>query len=46
MTTVRPSFLKSSAAATLAAALPSLNFAQSPAPAPTLHSNFAPHSDG
>ena len=46
MTLVRRSFLKSSAAAALAAALPTFNFAQTPAPAPVLHSNFAPQSSG
>jgi transglutaminase-like putative cysteine protease len=45
MTTVRRSFLKNSAAAAFAAALPSLHFAQAPAAAaaPT-RSNFAPQS--
>jgi len=42
MTTVRRSFLKNTAAAALAAALPGLNFAQ--APAPVSRSNFAPQS--
>ena len=47
MTTVRRSFLKNSAAAALAAALPSLNFAQTPAPvAAPARSNFAPQSGG
>ena len=40
MTTVRRSFLKNTAAAAMAAALPSLNFAQAPA----TRSNFAPQS--
>ena len=45
MTTVRRSFLKNSAAAALAAALPSLTFAQTPAAAPApARSNFAPQS--
>ena len=45
MTTVRRSFLKNSAAAALAAVLPSLNFAQTPAAAPApARSNFAPQS--
>jgi transglutaminase-like putative cysteine protease len=41
MTTVRRSFLKNTAAAALAAALPSLNFAQVPV-APSARSHFAP----
>lgn len=41
MTTVRRSFLKNTAAAAIAAALPSLNFAQAPARA-----HFAPQSGG
>ena len=40
MTTVRRTFLKNTAAAALAAALPTLNFAQTPAS----RSNFAPQS--
>jgi len=40
MTTVRRSFLKNTAAAAMAAALPTLNFAQAPAS----RSNFAPQS--
>jgi hypothetical protein len=42
MTTVRRAFLKNGAAAAMAAALPSLNFAQS-APAPS-RGHFAPQS--
>ncbi|MFZ2388223.1 MAG: twin-arginine translocation signal domain-containing protein, partial [Polaromonas sp.] len=41
MTTVRRSFLKNTAATAIAAALPSLNFAQAPARA-----HFAPQSGG
>ncbi|MDB5929384.1 MAG: transglutaminase domain protein, partial [Polaromonas sp.] len=46
MTAARRSFLKNSAAATLAAALPGLNFAQTPVPAsaPVARSTFAPQS--
>ena len=43
MTTVRRTFLKNTAAAALAGALPSLNFAQAPASIPT-RGNFAPQS--
>ena len=43
MTTVRRTFLKNTAAAAFAGALPSLNFAQTPALPPT-RSNFAPQS--
>ena len=43
MTTVRRTFLKNTAAAALAGALPSLNFAQAPAAMPT-RGNFAPQS--
>ena len=47
MTTVRRRFLKNTAAAAMAAALPTLNFAQAPAaPAPALRRNFAPQSGG
>ena len=42
MTTVRRNFLKNSAAAAIAAALPAINFAQAPAPAS--RGNFAPQS--
>ena len=47
MTTVRRTFLRNSAAAALAATLPGLNFAQTPAqsPAPERR-NFAPQSGG
>ncbi|MBH2020780.1 MAG: transglutaminase domain-containing protein [Burkholderiales bacterium] len=44
MTTARRSFMKNTAAAALAAALPSLNFAQAPAAA--ARSSFAPQSGG
>lgn len=43
MSTVRRTFLKNTAAATVAAALPAINFAQTPAAAPS-RSNFAPQS--
>ena len=47
MTTVRRSFLKNTAAAAMAAALPALGFAQAPAAAvPAARRNFAPQSGG
>ena len=44
MTTARRTFLKNSAAAALAGALPGLNFAQSPASAAPTRTLFAPQS--
>ncbi|CAM3312047.1 transglutaminase domain-containing protein [Polaromonas hydrogenivorans] len=47
MTTARRSFLKNTAAAAMAAALPALGFAQAPAAAaPAARRNFAPQSGG
>ena len=47
MTTVRRTFLRNSAATALAATLPGLNFAQTPAQSPApVRRNFAPQSGG